>query len=89
MPTRKDTSTGRQKSRSQGERKSVAQWRKELARDLASVLSNPLTPSELYTFIADQHSEWESDKPWHSAEELERALLNHERKEAARKGGAQ
>ena len=79
MPRRKDTAIEPKPTR--------AEYRKHLAQDLASILANPLTPVELYNFIADAHSDWETDKPWYEADDIERALLNYERKEAKRKGG--
>jgi hypothetical protein len=84
MSQRKSTTPSKRTASTQLSRREM---RRALAVDLALILSNPETPSELYNFIADSHSDWETDKPWYTADELERALENHERKEAKRRKG--
>jgi gas vesicle protein len=64
--------------------------RQQLARDIASILNNPETPTTLYNDVADRVSDMSSDLGdafWHSPEQIKRDLDAHFKKEAKRKGG--
>jgi hypothetical protein len=62
--------------------------RRQLARDLASVMSNPETPSNLYNAIADEVCMFSEKIDFHTAEMLERGVNAYYAKEEKRKGGA-
>ncbi len=61
--------------------------RKQLARDLAAVMSNPETPVSLYNAIGDELCEMSSDISFHTFEMIERSITAHIVKEEKRKGG--
>ncbi len=61
--------------------------RKQLARDLAAVMSNPETPVSLYNAIGDELCEMSSDISFHTFEMIERSITAHIEKEAKRAGG--
>jgi hypothetical protein len=80
--------TTRKKAQTNAPRKPTpAELRRQLARDLASVLRNPECPVMLFNDIADRVTDMSSDLNWYSAEQIERSLNAHIQKEAARKGG--
>ncbi len=62
--------------------------RRKLARDLAAVMSNPETPSNLYNAIADEVCMFSEKIDFHTAEMLERGVNAYYAKEEKRKGGA-
>jgi hypothetical protein len=71
--------------------KSRAELRKQLARDIASVLTNPETPVELYNAIGEEVCNWSSDycnAVSETPEYIESCLTYYQKKEAERKGGA-
>jgi hypothetical protein len=83
MSAKKSITPRKQKSRSG--------LRRELARDIASILANPETPSMLYNAIGDCLSEFEAvdSSVWTEASTIERNLDKYARFEEARtKGGA-
>lgn len=83
----KKSTTKKARGKSRDGRKPVAQWRRELARDLASILRNPTTPPELYNELSDLISTFESESEWYTAPYIERALENYARVTGKRSGG--
>jgi hypothetical protein len=67
-----------------------AALRRQLARDLASILRNPECPTTLYNDLADSVTELSSSLPddfWYSPEVIWRSLNAYVEEEARRKGG--
>ncbi len=58
--------------------------RRQLARDLAAVMSNPETPVLLYNDIGDVLCEMSSDINYHTPEMIERTIAAHVVREAKR-----
>ncbi len=58
--------------------------RKQLARDLAAVMSNPETPVLLYNDIGDVLCEMSSDINYHTPDMIERTIAAHVVREAKR-----
>jgi len=76
------------KNSKQEQKKSRAELRKQLARDLESIITNPETPAILHNAISDCMTDFEQETEWHKADYIERALENYARIQAKRKGGA-
>ncbi|MDQ3818521.1 MAG: hypothetical protein M3362_12710 [Acidobacteriota bacterium] len=80
------------KSTTKTNKKSRAELRKQLARDLESILHNPETPATLYNAIGDELSTWSSDFLAAVSETsgyIESCLnFYHEAEEKRTKGGA-
>jgi hypothetical protein len=77
----------RQKSKSTKQQKSRAELRTQLARDLASIMANPETPSTLYNEIADCLCDMSSEIDYNAPEMIERCISAHISREEKRKGG--
>jgi hypothetical protein len=58
--------------------------RRKLARDLASILANPETPTVLYNDIADSITDMSSEIDYNSAEMIERSVNAYFAKEEKR-----
>lgn len=84
------TTKSKPKSATTRKCKTPAELRAQLARDLASIMANPETPTTLYNDIADAlttMSEDIGDEYWHSPEVITQSLNAHLAKEERRKGG--
>jgi hypothetical protein len=62
--------------------------RKQLIRDLASILANPETPTVIYNDIANSITDMSSEIDYNTAEMIERSVNAYFAKEEKRKGGA-
>lgn len=84
------------KNTKEPQKKSREEWRKQLARDLESILFNPECPVELFNDIADNCTAWQEardnadDAGWRRAPFIRECLEAYQRQEEKRtKGGAQ
>ena len=78
------------KSTTNQPKKSRAELRKQLARDLSSILSNPECPVLLFNDIAETVCDWSSDLGgtfYHSPDVLERCINAHIAREEKRTRG--
>jgi hypothetical protein len=76
------------KSTTKQQKKSRGELRKQLARDISSILNNPECPAVLFNDIADSITEMSSDlgdEFYHSPEIIERGLNAHIAKEEKRR----
>jgi hypothetical protein len=89
MSTKKSNTP--RKSATNRNQKSRTELRRQLARDITSILKNPECPVDLFNDVAEAVCDWSSDlgdEFYHSPEMIERSLNARLTREEKRKGGA-